>query len=420
MPAPGQHFIPLTRADTLRLAVGEAPLPLRADFSDVATLLASLLHVEFHRQLEELKELYAPLDPDSDTLRPLAGGPQPAAPERAHRLGEALGAVLQRANYRALAPDELRAALDHDSPFQLRVHVELDDFAELAVHVRGRRRELIETRRWWQRRPRRVPTEVFERVVVLARVKERDDLPEDRREGLPVAPGRTLVKLFRNVPAPDLEMVLPNVQVRMRARDRALLGVPALVGGVVLLVTKLSASLLLTGALIGFWLGLHDREVSLGAPELLGLAVALGALGGFVLRQVSAFRNRKIAFMKALADNLYFRALDHGAGVFHRLVDEAEEEDSKEALLAYVALLQRPGLDEAGLDALVESWLQAWCGREVDFECDDALAKLERYGLLERRGTGPSAHLHALPPAEAKVLLDRRWDGWFPFAGATD
>jgi hypothetical protein len=416
MPAAGQHFIPLTRADVRRLALAELPAPLRADFSDVATLLASLLHVEFHRQLEELKELYAPLDPDADTLRPAQDGAPAASSERAHRLAAALSVVLRHANYQPLAPEQLRAALDRDSPFQLRVHVDLDDFAELAVHVRGRRVEELVTRRPWPRRPLRVPTDVFERVVVLARVKERDDLPEARREGLPVAPGRTLVKLFRNVPEPDLEMVLPNVQVRMRARDRALLGVPALVGGVVLLVTKLSASLLLTGALIAFWLGLRDEAVTMGAPELLGLLAALAALCAFVLRQVSAFRNRKIAFMKALTDNLYFRALDHGAGVFHRLVDEAEEEESKEALLAYVGLAQRPGLTEHGLDVLVEAWLARWCGRPVDFECDDALAKLERLGLLERRGEGAQATFTVLPPTDAKVLLDRRWDDWFRYA----
>ncbi len=414
MPTGSQHFIPLTRADVLQRVAEQVPPLLRADFSDLARRLTSLLHVEFHGQLEELKQLYAPLDPDADTLPPV--GARPAASELAQRLARALGVVLERANYRPLPPDQLRAALDRDSPFQLRVHVELDDFAELAVHVRGLRCEELVTRRWWQRRARRIPTDVFERVVVLARIKDRDDLPAERREGLPVPPGRTLVKLFRNVPEPDLEMVLPNVQVRMRGRDRALLGVPALVGGVLLLVTKLSASLLLTAALVAFWLGLRDEAVTMGAPELLGLVAALATLGAFVLRQVSAFRNRKIAFMKALADNLYFRALDHGAGVFHRLVDEAEEEETKEALLACAALLQRPGQTEAELDALVESWLQRWCERYVDFECDDALAKLERLGLLQRRGEGPAARLSVLPPAEGKVLLDRRWDDWFTYA----
>ena len=36
--------------------------------------------------------------------------------------------------------------------------------------------------------------------------------------------------------------------------------------------------------------------------------------------------------MKALSDNLYFKNLDNNAGVFHTLIDAAEEEDIKEAL----------------------------------------------------------------------------------------
>ena len=43
--------------------------------------------------------------------------------------------------------------------------------------------------------------------------------------------------------------------------------------------------------------------------------------------------------MKALADSLYFKNLDNNAGVFHHLVDAAEEEEFKEAVLAYYFLL---------------------------------------------------------------------------------
>ena len=404
-----EHFIPLTRADADRLAVEQAPAALQQDVRELAVVLNSLLHVEFHERLERLKELYAPLDPDSDTRRPPGAPPPPA--DGAHQLGAALAEILQRANYVELSREELDAALEQDSPFMLRVHVELADFAELVVYSRGRRTESVQVKRLL-RRGREHELEVFERVVVLARVKPAQELPEDRREGLPVGPGRTLVKLFRNVPVADLEMVLPNVEVRMRRRDRVLLGVPAAVGGVVLLVTKLSASLLLTGALIAWWLGLRAEKVEIGAPQILGLVIALAALGGFVLRQVGAFKNRRIKFMKALADSLYFRSLDHGAGVFHRVIDEAEEQDGKEALLAYVGLLQRPGLMEAELDALVETWLLAWCGTRIDFECDDALAKLERFGLLRKDGE----RLSVVPPTEAKVILDQRWDNWFTYA----
>tara|TARA_B110001469_G_C9327329_1_gene174897 strand:- start:313 stop:468 length:156 start_codon:yes stop_codon:yes gene_type:complete len=43
--------------------------------------------------------------------------------------------------------------------------------------------------------------------------------------------------------------------------------------------------------------------------------------------------------MKTLTDNLYFKNLDNNTGVFHRLIDAAEEE-GKEVILAYYFLLK--------------------------------------------------------------------------------
>ena len=48
----------------------------------------------------------------------------------------------------------------------------------------------------------------------------------------------------------------------------------------------------------------------------------------------------------------------------------------------------------------------------LDFEVDDALNKLERFGLLEREGPKMSV----LPLPAALRELDRRWDGVFQFA----
>ncbi len=38
--------------------------------------------------------------------------------------------------------------------------------------------------------------------------------------------------------------------------------------------------------------------------------------------------------MKTLTDNLYFKNLDNSTGVFHHLIDTAEEEEFKVAILA--------------------------------------------------------------------------------------
>ncbi|HET7714045.1 MAG TPA: hypothetical protein VFK86_00305, partial [Bauldia sp.] len=62
-------------------------------------------------------------------------------------------------------------------------------------------------------------------------------------------------------------------------------------------------------------------------------------------------------------------------------------------------------------DARVEAWLAARFGVSIDFEIDDGLAKLERFGLLVKKGE----RLCVPPVADALGALDRIWDGYFAF-----
>ena len=79
-------------------------------------------------------------------------------------------------------------------------------------------------------------------------------------------------------------------------------------------------------------------------------------------------------------------------------------------LLAYRFLLAAPdGLTAARLDLEIETWLRDAYGRDdIDFEVDDAVAKLRRLEAIEGRTT-----MRALPLRESLALLDRRWDDLF-------
>jgi hypothetical protein len=138
--------------------------------------------------------------------------------------------------------------------------------------------------------------------------------------------------------------------------------------------------------------------------QLIALGLGLGIFGGFVFKEWSKFKNRKIGFMKALADNLYFKNLDNNAGVFHHLVDIAEEEEFKEAILAYYFLLtSTQPLSEDELDKAIEHWFASEQNINLDFEVDDALRKLIRFGLV----TCQDNKYTALSLNGAKSYLDR-------------
>ena len=101
-----------------------------------------------------------------------------------------------------------------------------------------------------------------------------------------------------------------------------------------MIVTKLIASLVPVLLLLAFWFGPAGNRSTRpeSARRARGGAAGLRRLPG---APVHKFKNRKIQVMKSLSESLYFRNLDNDAGVFHHLLDAAEEEEVKEAVLAY-------------------------------------------------------------------------------------
>lgn len=412
MPAEREHFLPVRRVDLERLLLEDAALPAeeRQGLKDLAAILVATIHDDYHSRLEKLKDLYEPINPDRDTMV-VAGGP---VGDNTTFIAE-LDALLTRANYRRLAPEELNRAMNEASVFEVKLHTRLDDFADLVIFHRGlkTRNEVV---RGWFGRQKLLSVDYFSRVAIFTRFQDRAwfEAPARKKRKLSFTPGTAILKLFQNVPGADIEMLMPNAEVRMRLKDHLMLAIPAAVGGIGVLL-KFAATVVLAWFVILAWLGMkeskpEDHAAHVGA--LIGFGLALATLAGFTLRQFNNFKNRKIRFMKELADNLYYRNLDNNAGVLHRLIDEAEEEDGKEALLAYLFLHRAGGpVTEADLDGRIEAWFRERLQLDVDFEVDDALAKLDRFKLAVKDGE----QWRAVPLAEAKRVLDERWDSKFTY-----
>ena len=112
-----------------------------------------------------------------------------------------------------------------------------------------------------------------------------------------------------------------------------------------------------------------------------------------------------------LTRSLYYQNLDNNAGVLFRLLDEAEEQEFREAIVAYWLLLRGPaeGLPAEELDQQAEQWLSETLGFHVDFEVHDALDKLLRLGCArETNGRWQAESLIA-----ALHHLDHAWDQIF-------
>jgi hypothetical protein len=238
---------------------------------------------------------------------------------------------------------------------------------------------------------------------VASTAKPRNSRGKTRKK---VRDGAVLFKYFRHIARGDLEALFPNVRVVMSVFDQLSLGVPAIVGGVPILI-KLASTLTVLFAVIGFYLGvngaIHDSDTKQALAALSGLF----ALGAFLLRVWGNFHRQSLIHQKQVTDNIYYRNINNNSGIFNYLIGEAEEQDWKEALLAYFGLLTATApLTRQALGARVEALLLQMFGVQVAFGGDDALAKLKDLDLLCEEGGSFS-----VPPlAEALARLEKQWE----------
>lgn len=198
------------------------------------------------------------------------------------------------------------------------------------------------------------------------------------------------LKMFRNIPLADSEMIFPETIIRMGSFDRAMLVISA------------GAAVFALGQLVAKGAGLGGAA----------LAVLIGG-GTLVARTVGRYLNVRRKYMARMTRNLYEKNLDNSVGVLQYLVDSLEEQEYKEAVLVYLVLwIEERAMSEADLDAAVERFVHAELGGvEIDFEIDDALRKVVDLGIV----TGSGDQFRALPLDDALRVLDERWDGLFRF-----
>jgi hypothetical protein len=386
----------------------------RESFRAFTELMASLLHHEFRVRLEALKDTYHPFNPDSDTRTTVELSPMERQ-ESQQRLVRELTALAEDANFERISNQDLDRAFADESLMKVRLEADFDDFEQILFYRRGVYIRREEVKHLFGLRRRTIEFTNYAKVLVYVKFKDASHFEANGSDvdHLPFTPGSTIIKLFQDVPRADLEMLFPNARVRMRLIDKLLIGIPAAVSGVIVVVTKLIAALIPLLLLLGFWLGVHEQRVELNQGQLVALGAGLMAFGGYLVRQFTKFKNRKIQFMKALSENLYFRNLDNDAGVFHHLLDAAEEEEVKEAVLAY-HFLRTSGrsLTAAELDQRIEDWFARRWDADLDFEVNDGVGKLRRLSLVDDDGEG---RLTAVPLDEAKRRLDQTWDNLFNY-----
>jgi hypothetical protein len=406
------QFIPVRKEDFFSTLIkqGELAEPGERElFWRFARTLRTICHYEYSEVLDRLRDDYYYFSPE------VAGH---AAADRAKSdsayddLIRSLDKVLKDANFERLPQEDVTAA-HRKRTVPVEVKAEHDDFREVRFYKRGHHTEKFEVSEWFGLRRREVEIEVFDDIVLLVAMKSQAEIGSRRELRIlkrrKIIPGSVLLKYFRNIACGDLYALFPNARVVMSNFDKAFLGVPAIAGGIPILL-KLYATISVLFLVAGIYLGgsgsIKDADVEGALIALMGIV----ALGGLAVRQWFKYQHQTLKYHMELTENIYFRNVNNNAGIFDYLIATAEDQETKEAALAYHFIRKAEAAPTAADVAdRVETWLAKNFAVNIDFKITNALKTLHRFGLVRREGE----QLFVLPLESAIVQLRQVWNNFF-------
>lgn len=401
-PANPHSAIPLSRRELRRRLSASLELPLaeRRAIPETCDLIEALEHHRTWSELDELRDAYGLLDPDHG-----------AATRPSHDMPEFLDLLettLSEGNWAPVTQGELDDALSHSSTFPISFDIDFDEYVDwrlykLGESVRLESREGLFGRLIQRvRGPRRVP--VYDRIVHLVEFQHPDWFADRGRQHPGDGSHGTLLRMYRNVPQADLEILFPNARPHMRLMDRMQVLIP-LVFGLTTLGLRFAPQLL---GWLG-WTGSPAPEVTWSWPILGGFVAVMLV---YATRSYIAYLHTRDRYLASVSRSLYFRGLANNSQVITAVIELAEEQEVKEVVAAWLFLLGQRGFghDERTLDLALEQWF-ARIGLAVDFDVPDAIRKLRGLGLVV---DGPDGELQAVWPRLARRTLATRWDDLFP------
>jgi len=406
------QFIPVRKEDLFSALIKQGDLAdpgERELFWRFARTLRTICHYEYSETLDRLRDDYYYFSPE------VAGH---AAADRAKSdcayddLIRSLDEVLKDANFEEL-PHEDVADAHRKRTVPVAVKAEHDDFREVRFYKRGRHVERFEVAEWFGWRRRQVEIEVFDDIVLVVAMKSQAEIGSRRElrnlKRRKIIPGSVLLKYFRNIACGDLYALFPNARVVMTNFDKAFLGVPAIAGGIPILI-KLYATISVLFVVAGIYFGgsgsVADADMKAALAALMGIV----ALGGFAVRQWLKYQHQTLKYHMELTENIYFRNVNNNASIFDYLIATAEDQETKEAAIAYHFIRKAEAAPTATeIARRVETWLADNFAVNVDFKIADALETLNRFGLVRNE----SEQLFVPPLEPAIAQLHQVWNNFF-------
>lgn len=407
-------FIPLSRDDVINELTSDKFWTNPDERSRVVSVLRLIGLLRQHQSAETLNrlvDLYDPFNPDDETIN-LVEATEMERLEKRRIFNAKLKELVISANFHEIGSDEMDDIFEKASPDGVHVEVDFEEYELYLMFYRGEAKVEKKKRdiRKLFLKHLTFEVDIYQRLFVAVKFKtEEQRIAELKQQGLDDKAARKklkrnrkmlppacssdhiYVKIFKNIPKYDVEMLFPNLRVKMKYRDKLQLGGSAILGTVMWAVGTASKLLV---------------AVALSPIVLAGTLIT--GVGGIMYAQIRNIFVTRDRYRMQLAQSLYFQNIANNQAALALMVDEAEEEDIKEEALLYVHLCQTP-VHESQLENLrirINGFLFQNFKIDTNFDIHDALDRLMARGLVRRSSSGD---LWVMSPAEAVPFLQTAW-----------
>ena len=272
--------------------------------------------------------------------------------------------ILNASSFHRLEQEDIEKCVGVASQWGVPLHVDFKLFERLLVYARGDligQRYRRRLRNFYRREVVSVP--VYQRMVVIFQLRDDDDTHE-------VLESSSLhLRMFKNIPKQDVDMLLPGTRVRISGVDRMKIIVPSL-GGLLMSLRKIK--LILHYILFVAAIALHWTAI------LLGLVI------GYIIKSVLSYSHTKKKYQLNLTRNLYFQKLDTNAGAAYRMIQQSHRQSVVETVLAFYGIMSEDQpISTRRLRRKCERIVREAIDVEIDFQVDRSIDQLVAIGAID-------------------------------------
>ncbi|XP_028780244.1 uncharacterized protein LOC114736559 [Neltuma alba] len=196
----------------------------------------------------------------------------------------------------------------------------------------------------------------FDRIIVVYR---RANTKSNGERGI-------YVKHFKNIPMADMEIVLPEKKN------------PGL--------TPMDWVKFLGSAIVGLVAVISSLEMP--KADLWVLMAVLVSVITYCAKTYFTFQQNMAAYQNLITQSMYDKQLDSGKGTLLHLCDDVIQQEVKEVIVSFFILMEQGKATRQDLDQWCEELIKEEFGESCNFDVDDAVHKLEKFGIVTRDSIG--------------------------------